>query len=305
MNGEQGDTATTIVIPVAMVLAGLAAYSAMDAVMKGLSIALGAYNALFWRYAGGVIIASLLYLPRRKPWPARQVRRLFLIRGVVTAIMAFAFFWGLARTPLAEGIALSFIAPLIALYLAAVLLGERIGKVAIIASLLGLAGVGVILAGKMGDGRFDRDAMFGVAAILFSAVLYAWNLILQRQQALVAGPVAILFFQNIIVFAIFACFAPFLAAPPPADLWPEIALSTLFAIAALLLISWGYARAEAQHLVSLEYSAFLWAALFGWYFFAEPLTLATLAGTVLIVSGCLLVAWRRPKKAELIEGAPL
>ena len=58
MNGEQGDTATTIVIPVAMVLAGLAAYSAMDAVMKGLSIALGAYNALFWRYAGGVIIAT-------------------------------------------------------------------------------------------------------------------------------------------------------------------------------------------------------------------------------------------------------
>ena len=50
---------------------------------------------------------------------------LHLWRGLVVSVMAFLFFWGLARVPLAEAIGLSFIAPLIALYLAAVLLKEK------------------------------------------------------------------------------------------------------------------------------------------------------------------------------------
>ena len=31
-----------------------------------------------------------------------------------------------------------------------------------------------------------------------------------------------------------------------------------------MLISWGYGREETQVLLPLEYSAFVWAALFGW-----------------------------------------
>ena len=40
--------------------------------------------------------------------------------------MAMLFFWGLARVPLAQGVALAFVAPLIALYLAALILKEEI-----------------------------------------------------------------------------------------------------------------------------------------------------------------------------------
>ena len=89
--------------------------------------------------------------------------------------------------PLAEGIALSFIAPLITLYLAAVLLGETITRWAVISSLIGLAGVGIIMLGRLG-GHHRPDAALGVIAILFSAVCYSYNLILQRQQAQVASP---------------------------------------------------------------------------------------------------------------------
>jgi S-adenosylmethionine uptake transporter len=53
-----------------------------------------------------------------------------------------------------------------------------------------------------------------------------------------------------------------------------------------MLISWGYARAETQVLLPLEYTAFIWAALMGWVMFSEALTLPTVAGAVLIVIGC-------------------
>jgi S-adenosylmethionine uptake transporter len=57
-------------------------------------------------------------------------------------------------------------------------------------------------------------------------------------------------------------------------------------VAGSLSIAWAYARAEANVLVPTEYSGFVWAALFGWLFFREPVTLPTLAGTALIVTGC-------------------
>ena len=51
----------------------------------------------------------------------------------------------------------------------------------------------------------------------------------------------------------------------------------------------------------VEYTAFIWAALFGWLVFAEAVTLATLAGTALIVAGCLVAARQDPDHVDHIE----
>ncbi|MEL6876966.1 MAG: DMT family transporter, partial [Pseudomonadota bacterium] len=57
---------------------------------------------------------------------------------------------------------------------------------------------------------------------------------------------------------------------------------------------------EAQALVPTEYSAFLWAGLFGWLFFQEVVTIPTIAGTVLIVAGC-WIATRKRSNQPLAE----
>ena len=302
MTGQPQSESHSFLMPMLAVLTGLAFFSAMDAVMKDLSISIGVYNAMLWRDVAGVFLMSALYFRRPRKWPSRAAMRLYLIRSVLITIMAFLFFWGLVRVPLAEGVALSFIAPLLALYLAAVLLKERIGKATILASLLGIVGVLVIVLGKM-EGDFGPDAQWGVAAILLSATAYAYNLVLQRQMALIAAPIEIAFYQNILVFVCLLPFAPFLAVIPDTGHWPVLGGAAALATVSLLAVTWGYARAEAQYLVSLEYSAFIWAAILGWYFFNEAITWMTVAGTILIVAGCLLVAWRRPRKAEFVEAA--
>ena len=151
-------------------------------------------------------------------------------------------------------------------------------------------GVAIIIAGKF-QGDFSQDAKWGIAAILSSATLYAWNLVLQRQQALVANPIEIATFQNSIVSLILLIFAPFFLELPSTYYAPEIIGAALCGVVSSLFISWGYARAEAQKLVPLEYSAFIWACIFGWIYFQEAVTLGTLLGTALIVSGCLIATW--------------
>ena len=45
-------------IPFAVACLGIALFSAMDAAMKGLAIALGAYSAMLWRLGiGGLMVA--------------------------------------------------------------------------------------------------------------------------------------------------------------------------------------------------------------------------------------------------------
>jgi S-adenosylmethionine uptake transporter len=280
---------------------GVALFSVMDAVMKGASLSVGAYNALWWRGIINIALCAPLWLLTRRGWPAWSVLRLHMWRGVVVAFMALLFFWSIVRLPLAEAIALSFIAPLIALYLAAVLLKERIGPRAVTASLLGLAGVGVIMLGRFGSGHYAADALWGVAAVLGSAVLFAYNLVLARQQAQLAGPAEIALFQNLSVFAVLSCAAPWLAIMPEPPVFGPLALSALLSVLSLLLMSWAYARAEAQILIPVEYTAFIWAAICGWFAFGEPLTWPVIGGAVLIVTGCLIAARARPQPGQVEE----
>ena len=279
-------------IPFAVCSVGVALFSVMDAAMKGLSLSIGLFNALFWRALTGSLLGLAVMLLTRQRWPSAPVLRLHMLRGAVVAVMASLFFWAIMRLPLAEAIALSFIAPLIALYLAALLLGEQIGGQAIGASLLGLVGVAVILSGRM-RGDYDLDALLGAGAVLLSAVLFAWNLILQRQQAQLASPIEVAFFQHVVMLAIFALWAlaaRWMPVVPAARSWLLIILAATLAFTSLAALAWAYARAEAQHLIPVEYSAFVWAAIIGWLAFGEALTLTTLAGTVLIVAGCLLAS---------------
>jgi S-adenosylmethionine uptake transporter len=280
-------------LPFLAVAAGIATFSMMDAVMKSASIQAGVYNALLLRSLAGSLLMLPVWLLSRPEWPKPAALRIHVLRSAVAACMATLFFWGLVRMPMAEAMALSFIAPLIALYLAAVLLNERIRASAVIASLFGIGGDDSHAAARFNHGGDLAASGWGLAAVLLSAVFYAWNLILQRQQALLAGPVEVALFQNLCVALIFLVAAPWLAAWPAPEALGDITAAALLAAISLMLLTWGYARAEAQALVPIEYSGFVWAALFGWLWFGESVTLATLAGTALIVFGC-WVATRKP-----------
>lgn len=301
-------TSNALTAPLAVAVLAILSFAAMDAVMKHLVLLLGTYNALVWRMGGVALFGGLLFAATRSAWPEPAVMRIHVIRGLVSTVMGFLFFFGLGRVPLAQGVALAFIAPLIALYLAAILLGERIERRAILGSLLGLAGVAVIFAGQS-EAEFRGEALIGSIAILISACLYAYNIILMRQQALVARPLEVAFFMSLFTTAGLLPAAPFLIAAPPVAALPAIAAAAALSFASLMLFAWAYRRAQAQHLAPVEYTAFIWAVLFGYWFFDEALTAATMAGAVLIVLGCLLAATRGRKArkdigAEAEAGVP-
>ena len=285
--------------PVLAATLGIALFAAMDAVMKGGALVIGAYSAFLLRCLMGSLLLAPIWWWRRRVFPRGRVLRIHLVRGTVIAFMGWSFFASLVYLPPAEAIAISFVAPLIALYLARLLLGEVIRPRAVAGTILGLVGVIVIVAGRIGRERLDGDAAFGIALVLVSAVLFAWNLILQRQQALVSSPLEASTFQNGTVTLVLGVGAPFLLVLPDRETVMLLGLAAMLAILAAMLFIWAYARSETQRLVPIEYTGFLWASLFGWLFFAEPIRPLTVAGAVLIVIGCWIATRRRTEQTAL------
>lgn len=281
-------------LPFAAALAGVGFLSLMDAFMKDAALMIGAYTATVLRAGIGAAIIAPVWLARGPAWPSKAVLKLHLTRGVVSAFMALTFFFALTRLPLAEAIALSFIAPLIALYLARVLLGEMISRAAVQASLLGFAGTLVIVGGRIGQGQFDDGAALGVAALFVSALLYAYNFIVIRRQAQVAAALEIATFHSGVSAVVLLLMAPLLWQTPQVAALPPLGIAAVLTVCGSFAIAYAYARAPASALVPTEYSGFVWAAITGWVFFREVVTWPTLAGTVLIVTGCWIAA-RTPR----------
>lgn len=291
-------------LPFMVALLAVAVLTLMDGFIKTASLAVGAYSTLVLRGALAFAMTGGIWALQNPRWPHRATLKVHLQRGVVGTFTALTFFSALVHLPMAEAIALSFISPLMALALAALVLKEKVGRPAIVAAVLGLAGVIVILSGKIGREPLSEDAAIGLVLLLMSAILYAWNLILQRQQAQLAGPLEITTFQSALMVLVLLPAAPwFLTMPQTMAVWGATLIAAVLGVIGLLCFAWAYARAEAQVLVPVEYSGFVWAALFGWVMFGEPVELATLAGAVLIVTGCWIGAPRKHSE-QVATGAP-
>ncbi len=300
MSDAASDRTVSIGVAFAVAAAGIGLFSIMDAVMKGLVLALGVYNTLLWRSFGNVALGAAAWRVVGYRRPSRRALTLHVTRGAVTCAMALLFFWGLARVPMAQAIALSYIAPLLALILAAWWLKERISRRTIIATLAASLGIATIFVGQA-RAALGPEAFEGAIAVLASAVLYAINLILTRMQSLAARPAETACLQSLVILVLLACAAPWLAVVPPLSALAPLALAALLSFVSMMMLSFAYTHGEAGYLAMTEYTSFVYAAVLGFLIFGERVSPFTLVGAVVIVAACVYAARRRDIAAQSLE----
>lgn len=213
-------------------------------------------------------------------------------------ISGTTFFLGLQFLPLIEAVTLGFIAPLLVAPVAQIMLRERMRPINLIAAGIGFAGVVIAAQGAPPDSDEGRSQLLGIGAIMVSCVSYAVSMTLTRAQALRDGaPVAQL--MGSAIPALLLC-APALAfAPPPKlEATPIFLLMGALGATATYLMARAYAMAEAQRLAPLDFTAALWAPIYGFVFFQEVPRPQMLLAAPVILGACLLVAWddRRLKR---------
>ena len=116
-------------------------------------------------------------------------------RGLILLVAYTSYYLAFPALPLAEAIVLFFTAPFLVTFLAAPILGEKVELKAIIALVVGFAGVLVIM--KPGFGFFEPAALFS----LLSAITYALAMLFARKLG-VSEPASIMaFYQNWVYLA--------------------------------------------------------------------------------------------------------
>lgn len=271
---------------------GIALLSIMDATIKGLSARYAVVEIAFARYAFGSLAMGFLVWRLRPGWPSREAIRANGVRALLVVVTALSFFHGLSALPLAEALALSFLSPILIALFATLLLREPLRPPVLAALLVGFVGVGVVVHGQAEAGGSEARSLFGIAAVLLSALTYALSMVLLRARARRDPVITIVAIQN---------FGPALILGAPTALaWQApggfdlalLALAGLLGVAGHLVLSRAYAAAEAARLAVVEYTAMIWALGIGYAFFDEVPTVSTLVGAGLILAGALIASRR-------------
>ncbi|WP_018700019.1 DMT family transporter [Amorphus coralli] len=272
--------------PVALVALAVALLSAMDAGMKAQTALIPVLQAVWLRYAVATILLVPVFLAR----PQRLSRATLTanaLRGVVVAATALCFFYAISVLPLALVVSIAFIAPFLIALLGRILLGETIHPRIGIGIAFGFVGVLVIFGGELRVG-VSADQFLGFAAAIAGAFGYALVAVLIRKQAATDRAQTMVLLQTATAGLILTPLAIGVWQPLGATSLSLGGLVGLLGAAGQLAIAAGFARAPAARLGILEYTSFVWAALFGFLFFAEVPRAETFAGAAIIVAACLV-----------------
>lgn len=277
--------------PLLIAVVAIGMGSGIDAIVKGVAPEAGLLHLLAWRFLFGALVSLVVFRAQRRAMPSVEAIRFHTMRGVIQLGGAFLFFFALTRLPLAEATIIGFTAALMVPFVARVLLGERITPIALVATIVGFGGAVVAVSGTPAGDVGQEGRMLGVVACFAAAFLYALILVMLRMRATHEDATTIAMFTNLVpAIALLPVTFGAIGAPNATDL-PIFALLGILGYAVWYLMTLAYARAPAQTLAPLEYTALVWSAIFGMVFFSEVPGWTLWAGAAVIIAACLIVAF--------------
>ncbi|MBT5051266.1 MAG: DMT family transporter [Rhodospirillaceae bacterium] len=270
-----------------LMMAGLLLFTAGEAIVKTLARDYDIAQIVWARYVFHALITFAIF---SRVNPIRQARTprpgLHLTRSALMLVATTLFFTSLRYLPLADAVAINFIAPLLVTALSIPMLKEQVGIRRWSAIFVGFAGVLVIIRPGMG-------VMHWAAILpLITAVCYAFYQILTRIATRTDDTQTSLFWTSLFGVVVTSVLVPFFWITPSAIEWVMmVALGGVYGLGHYLLIR-GLEVAPASMLSPFLYTQIIWATLFGLVIFDQFPDGMTLLG-VAIVIGSGLYIWRR------------
>ncbi len=293
-------------LALACILAAIGFATTQDAILKAMSGDYSVYQVIIMRCLGSFpVILGLL-------WYHGALNQLFpvllprvLLRSTVLCTAHLAFVLSLAALPLATAVAIYFTMPFFVAGLAGPLLGEKVRLHRWLAIAAGFAGVLVMV--QPGAEAFEPAALLS----LYSALGYAYGQMIGRPLAQKVSPLVIAFWQTTVYCAAALCLAVvfnsfdftlvnhksliFLSRPWHAMPLPDVLIMLfvgLLASAAMLLFITAYKFGESNFVAPFEYSAMIWAVVYGILFFRDFPGFYTWAGAAIVVTAGIVMILR-------------
>lgn len=274
---------------VALVVAATFLFAVADTLGKHLAMLYAASMILAARYTVNLALVALVMGPRHGAalWRTRRTG-LVILRGLCLAVASITMLLALRRMPVAETVAIIYIAPVLVMLGAGTLLREKVGFLGWVGAGLGFAGV--LLIARPGSGL---DPL-GVALALANACLATGYHLLTRVLSRTETTMAMMFHTALVGTAVFVALTLVLRSetlPSAFDASLMLALGALATVGHLMFTS-AYREAPASTLAPVNYLHIAFATVLGALVFAQVPDVLGFAGMALIAAAGLLAAWR-------------
>ena len=263
-----------------------------DVIMKYTGSTLGVAQVVFLRFAFATLTMLPVMLASGKDSFKTDRIPLHIARSVLLAAGIYMYCKGLAIAPIAVVTTLNFTIPLFTLVMARIFLKETVDATRWIGTLVGFAGVMVVM--QPGGAAFNPSWL----VVLVSAAMFASLDVLNKVFVGKESFWAMIFYT--------AFFTTIIAAVPAAMSWVaptslQLGLLAVLGAGANLLLYCllkSFSMVDASALAPFRYTELMWSAAVGFVVFAEVPALATLMGAAIIIPSTLYVVWKENQKAK-------
>ncbi len=278
---------------IVLMLAAMAVVPVMDGVAKHLSASFPVLQVVWARYFFHLLILLPVVLWRhgagalllRNPW-LQVARGGFLLGSTVL------FFAAIAVMPIADALALVFVAPLVVTALSPLILGERVGLRRWTAVGVGFVGVVVIL--RPGLSVFHPGMLLALGA----GTVYAFYSLATRKLSGSAPPLVTLVYTALLGALVMSALVPVVWTPPGTeDLFWMVLMGALAAAGHFLVIK-SFEHAEASLLAPLGYSEIVMATVVGYVAFGDFPDAWTWLGVAIVIASGVYVSLRERRGAR-------
>lgn len=285
-------------------------FSVNDMAIKFMSGDYALHQVVLLRALIGLTVLLAVLLPLSGGFAGLKTRRLglHLARGGCVVFANMSFFLGLAALPLAEGVAIFFVSPLIISVFSVIFLGERVGPRRWAAIAVGLVGVLVVL--RPGTEVFQLAALCPIAAAFGYASLHMLTRYIGRTESALAMSfyIQVTFIMVSAVMGIAAgdgryagtgnASLDFLLREwvvPSAQDWAVLVAIGVTSAFGGFFISQAYRTAQASVVAPFEYVAIPLSVAWGILVFGEWPDTVALLGIALIAGSGLFMVWREAR----------
>lgn len=273
-----------------LMMAGMAAFTSSDAIMKALGQSFPLFQTLAWR---GVLVSAILAVMAwrmgafRVALSARD-RRLVAVRALADTASTWFFLQALYHMPIANLTAIMQALPLTVTLGAALFLAEPVGWRRLVA--IGVGFVGVLMIAQPGPSGFGLHAVYALICVL---LVTARDLLTRGMGRSVPSLVVAL--ANAVLVTLFGL-AGSLSEPLTLPDLPRLGLilgTALCIVAGYLLTVMAVRTGELAVVTPYRYTALVWALVLGFLAFGEWPDWVTATGAGLIVGSGLFTLYRQ------------
>ena len=277
---------------------GTVFFAVNDTFVKTVGLNIHPAQMAFFRYCVGFLILSPLFLRAGRAGLRTQRLPLHLARALIASTAQAMVFYAIVHLMLADATAITFSRPMFMTLLAVLLLGEAVGWRRWTATAIGFLGVLVMVR----PGYVALDAAWIVA--LVAAFLFGLGLVIIRRLSSTEPPIRILFLYHAFGIVLFAAPAAWLWKTPAANEWLMLIMIGVLTTVGMACFVRGFSAGEASIVGPMEYTRLVYAAIIGYFVFAEVPSVWTWVGAAIIVASALYIAQREAFAGAADNAAP-